>query len=289
MLETATVKIFLVKGNPDALRTAEISNWTGKGIAGPRADLDEILERDEAKKPGVYFLAGVNPDTGRDRVYIGEAEVIRNRIKQHIERDFWRSLSFFISKDENLTKAHTKYLEGKLIQKAKNANRYELENSNLGGTSLPESDEADMQVFLTKIEQLLPVLGNSFLKPVVPVTAPEQESSMLFCEIRDVQAKGKPTENGFVVMKGSEATLQERPSAKKYGYASNLREELKEEGVLVEQDGKLVFSADHEFSSPSAAAAVVHGGNANGLKAWKNASGVTLKQIEEKGVSFKEA
>jgi hypothetical protein len=38
---------------------------------------------------------------------------------------------------------------------------------------------------------------------------------------------------------------------------------------------------DVEFSSPSAAAAVIHGGGANGLTAWKDFEGRTLKEIEE--------
>jgi hypothetical protein len=45
-----------------------------------------------------------------------------------------------------------------------------------------------------------------------------------------------------------------------------------------------IFLADHEFSSPSAAAAVIHGGQANGLVAWKDSEGVSLKQKEEKGI-----
>jgi len=45
-------------------------------------------------------------------------------------------------------------------------------------------------------------------------------------------------------------------------------------------EGYLVFTRDEEFSSPSAAAAVVHGGHANGLTAWKNKEGKTLKEIE---------
>jgi len=54
--------------------------------------------------------------------------------------------------------------------------------------------------------------------------------------------------------------------------------------VLEEKNNRLVFLADHEFSSPSAAAAVVHGGQANGLTAWKNAKGVSLKKKEEKDI-----
>jgi hypothetical protein len=41
------------------------------------------------------------------------------------------------------------------------------------------------------------------------------------------------------------------------------------------------FTHDAEFSSPSAAAAVIHGGGANGLTAWRDAAGKTLKVLEE--------
>ena len=47
------------------------------------------------------------------------------------------------------------------------------------------------------------------------------------------------------------------------------------------KDGFLVFTKDAEFSSPSAAAAVIHGGSANGLTAWKTESGKSLKQLDE--------
>jgi len=287
MADTATVKIFLVQGHPASLCTAEISNWTGKAVAGPRSELDDIVGREEAQKPGIYFLIGVNPDTGKYRVYIGEAEVVKDRLKKHVDKDFWRSAVFFVSKDENLTKAHIKYLEGKLIELAQSADRYELDNSNASGSHLPESDAADMEVFLAKIQQLMPVLGYDFLQKLAPTKAGARKSDLLFCTMKGVEARGRPTEKGFVVTKRSEAVLKERPSTKKYPYAADLRKELTDEGVLMEQNGKLVFTKDYEFSSPSAAASVVHGGQANGLISWKNSSGDTLKEIEEKGISNK--
>ena len=42
----------------------------------------------------------------------------------------------------------------------------------------------------------------------------------------------------------------------------------------------LTAPEDAEFSSPSAAVSIVHGGHANGLIAWKNGTGKTLKEIE---------
>jgi len=282
MMETATVRIFLAKGSPTSVRTAEISNWTGKAVAGPRSQLEEVLKRDEANKPGVYFLAGINPETGRDRVYIGEAEVIKNRIKNHLDRDFWKTLVFFVSKDENLTKAHIKYLEGKLINTARAVGRFELENAQSSGSHLPESDAADMDVFLFRMEQLLPILGQEFLKPVVKNEIKSNKTNLLFCEIKGLKASGRQTDNGFVVLKGSEAVLNERPSTQKYQYAANLRAGLMSDGLLEQKDDRLVFLGDYEFSSPSAAAAVIHGGQANGLTAWRDSKGISLKEREEK-------
>lgn len=281
MKESTTVKIFLVKGSPTSIRTAELSNWTGKAVAGPRSQIEDILKREEAAKPGVYFLSGVNPETGKDRVYIGEAEVIRSRIKGHSDKDFWKSIVFFVSKDENLTKAHIKYLEGRLIESARSAGRFELENNQASGSHLPESDAADMDIFLYRMEQLLPILGQDFLKPVVKTELFKKKDDLLFCEIKNVKATGKQTDSGFVVLKDSEAVFKERPSTQKYQYASNLRSSLLKDGVIQERSGKYIFLTDYEFSSPSAAAAVIHGGQANGLTSWKDSKGVSLKQKEE--------
>lgn len=285
MKETATVKIFLAQGDPGSIRTAEISNWTGKALTGPRSQLEMILQREEAKKPGVYFLTGINPETGKERVYIGEAEVIRSRIKGHLDREFWKTITFFVSKDENLTKAHIKYLEGRLIEMTKAADRFELDNSSSSGSHLPESDAADMEVFLDKIEQLLPVLAQEFLKPITKGVTKPKKADLLFCEIKNVKATGSPSENGFLVLKGSEAVLEERRSTKKYPYSSILRAQLSADGVLKAENDRMVFTKDYEFSSPSAAASVIHGGQANGLQAWKDLNGISLKEKEEKEVS----
>ena len=103
---TVTIKVFLAHGDAKRLRTAELSNWTGKAVAGPRSEFDDVLARDESSKAGVYFLTGVDPDTGKPAIYVGEAESIRDRVKSHLDKDFWNQIVFVVSKDENLTKAH---------------------------------------------------------------------------------------------------------------------------------------------------------------------------------------
>lgn len=279
-MPTATIKIFLAHGDPKRLRTAELSNWTGKAVAGPRSEFDSVLAREESQKSGVYFLTGVDPESGRGAVYVGEAESIRDRVRGHLDKDYWNQIVFFTSKDENLTKAHIRYLEGRLIEQAKKAGRSDVKNGQGSGSKLPESDREDMEIFLEKIHQLLPVLGVEVLVPTIVRSGVASEQEIFTCEIKGLKAMARLTPNGMVVLVGSQAVLTERPSAEKYPWPIHMRQKLKDEGSLRVTKDYLEFVKDIEFTSPSAAATVVHGGHANGLIAWKNKKGRTLKELE---------
>jgi hypothetical protein len=215
-MTSATIKLFLPRGVAKSLRTAEISNWSGKAVAAPRTELDELLAREELGKAGIYLLIGRDPVTNAPSAYIGEAEVIRERLKQHKTKEFWVTAIIFVSKDENLTKAHVRYLESRLLEEAAQVNRFTLEQNQAGGSRLPESDREDMEVFLARIRQLLPVLGSDILAPVVQPTAKGQSGGVLFCRMKGAEARGQRTANGFVVFQGSTAVLEQRPSAENY-------------------------------------------------------------------------
>ena len=275
-MEAATIKLFLVHGSPNGLRTAELSYWSGKAIEAPRNELSSLLKRDELTSPGFYLLTGVDPETGEKTIYIGEAENVSSRLKSHSSKDFWNAATVFVSKDENLTKAHIRYIEGKLISMAVDLSSSVVINSVSSGSKLPESDAAEMDVFLQKTLQLLPVLGITELnKSVEPPTV---EKDILFCKIKGLVAKGNRTSSGFIVYAGSQAVYDHRPSAKQ---SRKKREKLIEDGLLIKKEDYLIFSKDIEFGSPSTAATVVRGGASNGLTDWKNSSGKQLKEIEE--------
>lgn len=282
MNPSATIKLFLPFGDPKKVRTAEISNWSGKAIAAPRSDLDHFLVRAELAKPGVYFLLGTDSQDGEPLAYIGEAEVVAERIKQHRSKDYWNSVITFVSKDENLTKAHIRYLEGRLIGLAQSIGRYKVANANGSGAHLPESDQQDMEVFLERIAQLLPVLGSELLTAIAPLAKDTSPAQILYCSMKGAQAQGLRSPNGFVVLKGSTAVEKERDSTKLQGpWILTLRDKLRKEGVLVHENGFLSFARDVEFASPSAAAAVIYGGTAPGPVAWKDANGRTLKELDD--------
>ena len=282
-MQPATIKLFLIDGKPAGIRTAEISNWTGKAIAGPHSELTKLLQREELLSPGIYFLTGVDAETDMPTLYIGEAESVVKRLKQHDKRE-WNQVAAFVSKDENLTKAHIRYLEGALIVRANHSNAIQVLNNASSGAKLPESDQAEMDVFLEKVLQLLPLLslGNAVdaFKIIESNDDPlniNNSENVLTCSIKGFTAKGKRTANGFVVFKGSQAVATDRASSNRI---KKKREQYLKDGLLVLNDDHLIFTQDYEFSSPSAAAAIVRGGSSNGLINWKNKNGVALKDLE---------
>lgn len=276
-----TMKLFLIDGEPNGRMTCELSNWTGKAYRIPRILVRESSDRDELKNPGIYLLFGKNEE-GKEIVYIGEAETIFDRLKQHLsQKDFWNEVITFISKDENLNKAHIKYLENRLFEIAQQTNRYILDNNSTPTkSSISESDRAEMEEFIENIKLLTNTLGHKVFEEIRESKTIKQEKQRTF-EIkaaRGANAKGIPTSSGFVVFKDSEiATSIVNSLAESF---KKLRKKFIDEQIVIEKDKKLVFSRDYEFSSPSTAAVIVMGRNANGLTEWKLSDGKTLKEFE---------
>lgn len=281
MNKSATIKLFLPFGNAQGIRTAEISNWSGKAVAAPRSELKHFMSRDELKNPGVYFLIGDDEESGVPLLYIGEAESVTYRLKQHLSKEFWNSVIAVFSKDENLTKAHVRYLEGRLIEIAQDVGKCKLVNGKGGGSKLLESDLHDMEVFLSRVAQLLPVLGCNFLTPTIEAASTIDLHNALYCARKGAKATGVRSANGFTVFKGSSAVKDFQKATYSSGkWIIRLRDRLCQAGSLVLQGEFYVFAQDVEFSSPSAAAAIVTGGSAQGPAVWRNADGKSLKDIE---------
>src|ERR1700722_702301 len=137
-----SIRIFLVDGSPTGLRTAEIPNWTGHVLVAPRIRIQEALLRPEATKTGVYLLVG--EEAGRPIVYVGEGDSIADRIRIHAkdaDKEFWERVCLITSKDVNLTKAHVRYLESRLVKIIKEAGRGTVTNGNEPAVKLlPEAD-----------------------------------------------------------------------------------------------------------------------------------------------------
>jgi hypothetical protein len=280
-----TIRLYLTDGSPTGPIVAEIINWTGQVMVVPRPQLHELAKRDELQRTGVYVLVGQDPQLGSDRVYIGEADDVFERLKAHDKdetKDFWTRAVTVTSKDFNLTKAHGRYLESRLIELAQAANRARVSNGTTPGLkTLPESDVADMEYFLDQIRLMLPVLGFDFLRPPATREQPTASASAPTLNMSDVGtlATAREIDGTFVVLKGSTARRQGSPSWDSY---ITLRDDLVARGKLVIRTDELFeFAEDVEFTSPSAAAAVIAAANRNGRITWKLPGGQTYAEWKE--------
>ncbi|MDR6158023.1 hypothetical protein QF023_001539 [Chryseobacterium sp. SLBN-27] len=277
-----TIKIFLIDGEPNGRLTCELSNWTGKAFKIPRNKIKISADRLELESTGIYILFGKSTNN-KDLAYIGEGEEVYKRIIQQVSgKDFWNEVIIFISKDENLNKAHVKYLENKLYEIAKKVNRYDLINSNIPTkSSISESDRAEMEEFIENIKLLTNSLGYKIFEELIHEnqSVEEQINNTFYIKAtRGANAKGQITNEGFVVLKGSE--IADSVTSSLNQSIINLRQRLIDEQKIVVINNKFVFTEDYLFSSPSTAAAIVMGRSANGLTEWRLSDGRILKSIE---------
>ena len=276
----------MMEDSGEGPKTIEIGNWSGKAIFSPRSTLKKLIQRDEFNRPGVYFLKGL-PKTSEylESIYIGEAEELRARFKQHLtgDKDF-ESILAFISKDELLTKAHIRYLESRLITLAREAKTSYVENTNSPKLAwLSEADIDDMEYFLQQITLILPTAGIQALIPTVKHELPRepvgQQTSLTYqLKSKNLIAKMRETDDGFIVLKGSHCSKE---TVKSIGEGwIRLRKKLLENGVLVNRGEIYEFVDNAVFSSPSAASSVILGRQTAGPLYWITPEGKTYKQIQ---------
>lgn len=127
-----SINIFLLDGETDGVRSAQIAMSTIHAIAFKRSQLARVrTEFKEVARPGVYLLLGENVE-GERTAYVGESEDVDARLQRHTTvdtNDFWIDTIAFVSKDENLTKSHARYVESLLIAAAKASKTWAVVNT----------------------------------------------------------------------------------------------------------------------------------------------------------------
>lgn len=270
------ITLYLIDGDANGRIMCELSNWSGKAYKIPRNLIKKSEDRDDLNNTGVYILFGKD-DSENNIAYIGEAENIKQRLLQHLtQKEFWNEVIVFISKDNNLNKAHIKYIEGRLYEIASETDRYKLENSTKPTkSSISEPDQAEMEEFIDNLRLLVNTLGHKIFDSIAKDDFSDNETIFEINKQNRI-AKGKPTSEGFVVLKDSEI-------ANSLGAVNStiieLREKLVSEGIIAEENNQAFVTKDYVFSSPSLAATIVLGISANGRKEWKH-NGRSLKDLE---------
>ena len=255
------IQLFLVDGTPNGRWICELSNWTGIAYKLPRNMTKESEKRCELASPGVYFLFGYDDMKDRPLIYIGEAEDIIKRLKQHLDRkDNWYEAIAFISKDSNLNKAHIKYLENRFYILAKECDRYSIDNSNVPTkSSVSEAEQAELEEFIYNAKILINALGHKAFESY----SEEQpnkcgENPIFSVSAGSGKAYGIRTADGFVLLKDS--SIHEVSSDSLNIGIKKKVEQSRASGEI--KDG--ILQNDKLFSSSSAAAAYATGYSISG-------------------------
>ena len=270
-----TIQMCIFDGNPNGRIMCELSNWNGRVYKISRKDLNDYAERVDSNYTGVYFLIGKDEDNN-DTVYVGEAERMIVRLKQHLkDQNYWNDCVVVISKDNILNKAHIKYLENKFYKLALDAKRSNIVNNTIPTcSSISEFDEAMLEEFIDNSKLLVNTLGyKMFDKIDVSVT---EKDLMYINAARGAEGKGYLLPEGFMVLKNSKIAVDTTPSMP--DSLKNLRKKLIEKEII---NSDFVFLTDYVFTSPSVAAAIVMGRSANGRTEWKTIDNRSIKDIEE--------
>lgn len=274
-----TISIYIQdKENPKSIKICDIKSSIAKAIFIPRNQLQQAFEynKKELQNPGIYFLFGED-DNEDIRAYIGEAEILIDRIKQHNQsKDFWNSAICFISEKGNINKAHIKYLENFAYNEAKRINKCILENStNPTQSSLEKQDEDFILDFFDDLKIIISVLGY----PIFDENQKNQKN-ILYCRGKLAEAFGEYVEDGFIVFRGSKSNIEETKSLSKA--IRNMRINLLQKNIIKKEGNVFIFQNDYKFNSLSTASDVILGRSSNGWMKWKNKEGITIDKIIRK-------
>ncbi|HPD93723.1 MAG: GIY-YIG nuclease family protein [Rhodobacter sp.] len=269
-----SLELYFIDGRPEGMLTAEVFNWTGHVLRVPRLQVVEALRRAETGHTGVYLLIGDEAD--RPRLYVGETEDLRERLRDHVvKKDWWNTAILITTAGDALHKAHVKYLESRLVEIARDAGKAVLDNGNTPPrSSLSESHVANMEAFLETLLMVLPAIRvDLFLNKATATPRKEAPPARLFefkMPRHNIAARAELRNEDRVVLAGSLARAEwagDRRHAETYWV---LHDELLANGTIVVGPSGARFATDYAFSSPSAAAAVVAGTARNGRTDWKS-------------------
>lgn len=280
-MEPTTIKLFLMDGDPSGrIKCSFSSGWNGCGYKIPASDLNKSDSIEALKSAGVYFLFGYDEED-RDIVYIGQGNTRSNgqgvlcRIKEpHNQINDWKTCVIFVADgSSNLGPTELNYLENKFTKLSQKSGRYIVKNGNTpNDAKLSEEVQADMNLFVANASIILSALGHKVLEPIV---SKKEKTSIYTYSFNGLTARGLVTNDGFVLLKGSQLNGEEKFAErwkeklpiKRQEYANKIRNNVTIEDIL--------------FKSPSGAACFCSGQSVSGPKNWFDKNRTSLEKNEK--------
>ncbi len=174
------IKLFITGDDPRSLRTVELDNWWGMAVMGRRSYFKKALAREELSRSCIYLLIRSAGGDDLPEVYVGESDDFVQRYAASPFPIPFDSFVVFTNKDDNLTRAHVKWLEREVWELlSQNEGKVRIANrSTPTGSKLPEAETASMGTFLGNMIYVLEALGFAFFEdPGHTATVPPQPAS----------------------------------------------------------------------------------------------------------------
>jgi predicted GIY-YIG superfamily endonuclease len=249
----------------------------------PRYLLPKYSDIEHSKCPGVYILYN-EVSNGEQSIYIGEAENIYNRLKQHeksFEKNFWTHTIIFQETNNKLNKAHYKNLEYLIYTLAIKSNRAAVINKTIPvKSSISIYDECLVENFLHNIKQILTTLNYKFLEPKI-VGAFEEDLDVYYLHYRGAVGKLRvKNESEMILLKNSTCVYKKANElSESFSDLIKMRDKLIHDGDIsfIDDTNLIRINKDIVFDSENEACAFVTLRNdIDGYYAWENANGYKI-------------
>ena len=272
MARSKRLEIIFYNGEPDGIRIYMRHLSTIKAFVIPRIYLSEAKKLTGVDNPGVYFL--IIDETGSlSKIYVGQTRNGITRLDDHNTRkDFWNKAILFLAASQHFTLNIISGLEKYAIQKAIDANRYQVDNKNVPKYKINEYDLPLVEEIYEEIEFIMAALGYRMND------ANDQSNQKIFTTSRrGIVGMGTYSGEAFDLLPGSEIDMT-KPSLTQ-SYNAKRQECLGNGTIAKKDDGKFYLTKVLTFKTPSGASDFVLGGSTNGWTEWKDRDGKTLNDL----------
>ena len=272
MARSKRLEIIFHNGESDGIRIYMRHLSTIKAFVIPRIYLGEAKKLTGVDNPGVYFL--INDETGSlSKIYVGQTRNGIARLDDHNTRkDFWNKAILFLADSQHFTLNIISGLEKYAIQKAIDANRYQVDNKNVPKYKINEYDLPLVEEIYEEIEFIMAALGYRMND------ANDQSNQKIFTTSRrGIIGMGTYSGEAFDLLPGSEIDMT-KPSLTQ-SYNAKRQECLGNGTIAKKDDGKFYLTKVLTFKTPSGASDFVLGGSTNGWTEWKDRDGKTLNDL----------
>lgn len=272
MSRSKRLEIIFHNGEPEGIRIYMRHLSTVKAFVVPRIYLNEAKKLTGVDNPGVYFL--INDETGSlSKIYIGQTRNGISRLDDHnSKKDFWNKAILFLADSQHFTLNIISGLEQFAIQKAIDANRYQIDNKAVPKYKISEYDLPLIEEIYDEIEFIMGTLGLRMND-----SSAQQNQKIFATSRRGIVGKGVYSGESFDVLPGSEIDMSKASHIESYN--AKRQEYIKDGTIVQEADGKYYLTKVITFKTPSGASDFVLGGSTNGWVEWKDSDGKTLDSL----------